>query len=121
MERVIACVTKNYANFSARAPRSEYWLFTLFYIILSIVIGVVDGVLGMSFGGYGILTIAFSLGLLIPSLAVAVRRLHDTDRSGWWVLITLIPLIGAIVFIVFACLPGTPGDNRFGPNPLGNS
>ncbi len=124
-------VTKNYANFQGRARRKEYWGFTLFYmifyilleIVLGLAFGVSAGVSGsedVALGGSVVATLillVISLGLLIPSIAVAVRRLHDTDRSGWWMLIGLIPLIGAIVLFVFFCLDGTKGDNRFGADP----
>ena len=106
---------KKYAEFSGRARRQEYWMFFLFNILASIALGVVDRILGTS-GSLGGL---YSLAVLIPSLAVAARRLHDTDRSGWWQLIALIPLIGFIVLLVFLCSDSKPGENRFGPNPKG--
>lgn len=104
-------VLKKYAVFSGRARRKEYWMFALFNIIASFILGMVDGVLGTA-----ILGIIYSLAVLIPSIAVAVRRLHDTDRSGWWLLIGFIPLIGWIVLLVFTLLDSKE-DNRFGPNP----
>jgi uncharacterized membrane protein YhaH (DUF805 family) len=113
---------KKYAVFSGRSRRMEYWYFVLFNIIVSIVLGAIDGLLlgtldsGM---GVGLLSGIYSLAVLIPTLAVTVRRLHDIDRSGWWILIGLVPLIGVIVLLVFALLDGTPGDNRYGPNPKG--
>ncbi len=110
---------KKYATFSGRARRKEYWFFVLFYVLISIVATVIDSMTG-SFDptmGMGMLGLLVALALLIPSLAVAVRRLHDTDRSGWWVLLCLIPLIGGIWLLVLLCLDSTPGDNRFGPNP----
>lgn len=113
-------VWKKYAQFSGRARRSEYWYFTLFNIIASILLVIVDGILG-SFSaeaGMGILGGLYALAALIPSLAVAVRRLHDTGRSGWWLLIALIPLVG-IVLLVFMVLDSSPGQNQFGPNPKG--
>jgi uncharacterized membrane protein YhaH (DUF805 family) len=106
---------KKYAVFSGRSRRMEYWYFVLFNIIVSIVLGVIDGLLGTS----GLLSGIYSLAVLIPTLAVTVRRLHDIDRSGWWILIALVPLIGVIVLLVFALLEGTPGDNQYGPNPKG--
>ncbi|HXH71192.1 MAG TPA: DUF805 domain-containing protein [Mariprofundaceae bacterium] len=112
-------VLKKYAVFSGRAQRSEYWFFALFSIIISIVLGVVDGMLGTVNQQYGIGTLGliYSLAVLIPSLAVTVRRLHDTDRSAWWLLILLIPLAGPIVLLVFMVLDSTAGDNRYGSNP----
>ena len=112
---------KKYATFSGRSRRKEYWFFVLFYILISILVTLVDVAMG-SFDtatGMGMLGALLALGMFIPSLAVAVRRLHDTDRSGWDFLICLIPLIGAIWFIVLMCFDSTPGDNRFGPNPKG--
>jgi len=110
---------KKYAVFSGRSRRSEYWYFILFYIIIYIALGFVDRATGTfdSKSGIGLLTAVFALGLLIPSLSVSVRRLHDTDRSGWWLFIGFIPLIGAIVLIVFFALDSGAGTNRFGPNP----
>ncbi|RZQ56045.1 DUF805 domain-containing protein [Pseudidiomarina tainanensis] len=112
-------VLKKYAVFSGRARRSEYWFFVLFNVIIGFVLGFIDGILGLGNpeAGVGVLGTIYSLAVLIPSIAVGVRRLHDTDRSGWWLLIGLIPLIGAIVLIVFFVMDSTPGDNRFGPNP----
>ena len=108
-----------YADFSDRAPRAEYWWFYLLTIVAYIVSTIVDSVIGTgaALGPYGILSMVVMLGLLIPSLAAGVRRLHDTDRSGWWLLIALIPLVGVIVLLIFFVLEGTKGDNRFGPDP----
>lgn len=112
-------VLKKYAVFSGRAQRAEYWYYILFYLLIYIGLAVADGVTGTfsSEAGMGLLTGIFALGMLIPSLAVGVRRLHDTDRSGWWLLITLIPLIGGIVLLVFTIQDSTPGENKYGPNP----
>ena len=104
---------KKYADFSARARRTEYWLFFLFNLVIAMLLGVVDYVLGTP----GIIGMIFALAILIPSIAVAVRRLHDTDRSGWWLLIAFIPIIGTIVLLIFMVLDSNPGDNRFGSNP----
>lgn len=130
--QAVKSVYSKYVTFSGRAARSEYWWFVLFSVIASIVIMIVENALGLGQGvvtsgdgGFsaaysgGVLSIIWSLGNLLPSLAVGVRRLHDTDRSGWWLLIGLIPLIGAIVLIVFFCSRGTAGPNRFGGDPLG--
>jgi uncharacterized membrane protein YhaH (DUF805 family) len=112
-------VLKNYAEFSGRARRREYWFFCLFNILISIVLAMIDGLTGTfdSDAGMGLLGAVYAVGVLIPSIAVSVRRLHDTDRSGWWLLISLIPVIGVIVLIVFLVLDSTPGSNRFGENP----
>lgn len=108
-----------YANFADRAPRAEYWWFYLLTIVAYTVAMIIDSVIGNAgiLGSYGILSVAVFLGLLVPSLAAGVRRLHDTDRSGWWLLIAFVPLVGAIVLLVFWVSEGTRGDNRFGPNP----
>ena len=110
---------KKYAVFNGRARRSEYWYFVLFNVIISIVLTVVDGITGSLNGatGVGFLSGLYSLAVLIPSIAVSVRRLHDTDRSGWWILIGLIPLIGVIVLIVFAFQEGKSGANQYGEDP----
>ncbi|GGQ64934.1 MULTISPECIES: DUF805 domain-containing protein [Streptomyces] len=105
-------VLKKYAVFGGRARRQEYWMFTLFSVIISIVIAIIDAAIGSS-----ILGIVYTLAVLLPSLGVAVRRLHDTDRSGWWILIGLIPLVGAIILIVFLATEGKQEPNQYGPNP----
>ena len=111
-------VLKKYVAFSGRAGRPEFWWFFLINLIVSIVLTVIDIQLGLlAASGIGIASTIYSLAVLLPSLGVAVRRLHDTDRSGWWMLIALIPLIGLIVLLVFFIMTGTPGDNRHGSNP----
>ena len=107
-------VLKKYAVFSGRARRTEYWMFFLFNIIILIVLGFLEGI----FGSPGILSTIYGLAVFIPSIAVAVRRLHDIGRTGWWVLIGLIPFIGAIVLIIFFVLESQPGANQYGPNPI---
>ena len=109
---------KKYAVFGGRSRRKEYWYFVLFSLIVSLVLSAVDALLG-TFGSsnVGLLGGIYGLAVLIPSIAVSVRRLHDIDRTGWWVLIGLVPVIGTIVLLVFAASDGTPGENRFGPNP----
>lgn len=109
----VKTVFKKYATFEGRACRSEYWYFILFIFIASLVLQVVD----LAITG-GLLYIIFALATLVPCLAVAVRRLHDTDRSGWWYLIGLVPVVGAIVLIVWFCSRGSVGDNSFGADPL---
>jgi uncharacterized membrane protein YhaH (DUF805 family) len=104
----------NYVGFSGRACRSEYWYWILFYFIGAIVAEIIDAVLGIT-----AIYPLFSLAVLLPGIAVAVRRLHDLDRSGWWILLGLIPLVGAIILIIWYCMKGTTGPNRFGPDPLG--
>jgi len=102
-----------YAVFEGRARRQEYWLFALLYFILAIIAGFADGV-----SGSGLISGLLALALLIPSIAVLVRRLHDTDRSGWWALLMLIPILGTLILLVFCVLKGTDGSNRFGDDPL---
>ena len=110
---------KKYAVFSGRARRTEFWYFVLFNIIVTIVLSVIDRLIGTFSGAsnIGILSGIYGLAVLIPTLAVTVRRLHDIDRTGWWILLGLIPLIGTIVLLVFYLTPGTPGSNRYGPDP----
>lgn len=105
-------VLKKYATFSGRARRTEYWMFFLVNLIVSMVLGFVDTVAGTAFIG-----VVYSLAVLLPSLAVGVRRLHDIGRSGWWLLILLVPVIGVIVLLVFAVRDGDAGANAYGPNP----
>jgi uncharacterized membrane protein YhaH (DUF805 family) len=82
------------------------------------VLGIIDNVAGLGWGAYGgVLSTIYSLAVLIPSLAVSVRRLHDTNRTGWWIFIGLVPLVGAIILIVFYATDSQPGDNQYGPNP----
>ena len=110
-------VLKKYTVFSGRARRKEYWFFVLWYVIISIGLAIIDAVAGLRIGDVGVLQVLYALAVLIPSLAVAVRRLHDTGRTGWWLLIGLIPLIGFIVLLVFMFLDSQPGENEYGPSP----
>lgn len=116
-------VLSNYVGFGGRATRTEYWLFVLAHIIVSIVLGVVGNVLGLTIGeGDGatsILSMVYGLAVLLPSLAVMVRRFHDGGYSGWLALLLLIPIIGWIAVIVFMVLPSERGDNKHGPDPRG--
>ena len=144
---------QRYADFSGRAPRAEYWWYFLGTMIAYLVVMIVENIVGLdgSVGPYGPLSLILMLGLLVPGLAVTVRRLHDTNRSGWWILIAVIPyfilgvlaagaiasgsmgamasagllglvaMAGAIVLLVFMVLPGTKGDNRFGADPYGGA
>ncbi|WP_265503591.1 DUF805 domain-containing protein, partial [Providencia heimbachae] len=114
----------NYANFSGRARRKEYWMFTLVNMVIimalyAIIFSSIDYTTG-EIGGFGtilsIIVVIYVLGVFIPSLAVTIRRLHDTDKSGWWYLISFIPF-GAFVLLVFLCLDGSHGDNKFGADP----
>ena len=117
MDLIIGCVTQKFATFSGRARRKEYWLFYLAWFILAVIAFGIDMVIGspvIEIGVVGIINVA----LICPSLAVSVRRLHDTNRRGWWLLMYLIPFIGAIWLIVLFCFKGTEGENQFGPDPL---
>ena len=106
-------VLKKYAVFNGRAQRKEYWMFVLFNIIISIVLSFVEGMIGTK----GIIAILYGLALLIPGIAVSVRRLHDTNHSGWWLLIDFVPIIGIIILLVFMVRDSQSGENRYGPNP----
>ena len=112
-------VIKNYAGFSGRARRQEYWMFVLFNIIFAIGAMILDNVLGLAFNGigYGIIYLLYVLFTLLPSLAVLVRRLHDTGKSGWWFLISFVPLIGSIWLLVLLVKEGVAGSNEYGPDP----
>jgi uncharacterized membrane protein YhaH (DUF805 family) len=131
---------RRYAEFTGRSGRKEYWMFILFNVIVACVLGGViaiagggaslqgaaAGNYGAIFGGLGLLMVVWWLAVIIPSIAVGVRRLHDRDMSGWWylgfIVLSMIPLVGiiaSIAFIVIMALPGTPGPNRFGPEPYG--
>lgn len=107
----IDVIKKQYINFEGRATRQQYWMYILFYFVLSIIVGIIGSILGDTV--YNILNFLVTLGLLLPTLSIGVRRLHDTDRSGWWLLISLLPFIGGLVLLVFFCLPSTEGENRF--------
>ena len=112
-------VLKKYAVFSGRARRKEYWMFFLINLIILVVLSIIDNLIGTVTrqGGPGVLQGLYSLAVLIPTLAVTVRRLHDTGRTGWWILIGLIPVIGNIVLLIFLVLDSEPGANEYGPNP----
>jgi uncharacterized membrane protein YhaH (DUF805 family) len=105
-----------YATFSGRASRSEFWFFYLFLVIASFVAASIDALVLNNQNSY--LTLILFLATLIPLIAITTRRLHDTDRSGWWQLLPFIPLVGAIILLIWLCTASTPGSNRFGSNPL---
>jgi uncharacterized membrane protein YhaH (DUF805 family) len=113
---------KNYAVFRGRSNRSEYWFYVLFNLIFAIAAMALDTLMNSSFDDspYGFIYLIYVLVTFIPGLAVAVRRLHDTDKSGWFFLIALIPLIGGIWLLVVLATKGTDGDNQYGPDPNGN-
>lgn len=119
----VKSVFSNYATFAGRARRAEYWWWVLFIILGNAVFSILDRALfghGMMMmrGDGGPLGAIFSLLVLLPSIAVGVRRLHDTDRSGWWLLLGFIPLIGTIILLWWFCTRGTAGPNRFGADPV---
>jgi len=110
-------VIKQYADFSGRARRKEYWMFALISTIISVILTALDLVLGtLSVTGFGVLSGIYGLAILIPFLAVAIRRLHDTSHSGWWILIVIVPIIG-LVYIYYLVKDGDPGKNEYGDNP----
>jgi uncharacterized membrane protein YhaH (DUF805 family) len=111
-------VLKQYADFNGRARRKEYWMFVLFNTIFSILAMIFDNVFGIAgVTGYGPIYLLYVLAMMIPSLAVAVRRLHDVGKSGWMILISLIPIIGGIWLLVLFVTDGNPGENEHGANP----
>ena len=155
-------IVEKYADFSGRAPRAEYWWYTLALIVAFVVLSIIESIVGihhMILYNYGPLTALLWLGTIVPSIAVGIRRLHDTNRSGWWILLPIVPyclafilggaamvggaasgsalgmsagfglaavflfigFICALVLLVFMVLPGTPGENRYGPNPYGDN
>ncbi|CAM5675915.1 DUF805 domain-containing protein [Streptomyces aurantiogriseus] len=105
-------VLKKSLVFRGRARRTEYWMFTLISSLIYIALLVAD-----EFVGNEVLSIGFTVAILLPALAVTVRRLHDTDRSGWWSLIGVVPCVGTIVMLIFTAAEGTPGQNKYGMNP----
>lgn len=120
---------KRYADFSGRSRRKEYWMFTLFLILLivpfvAIILSTADPAGDGEISTLGTMVLLifglFYLAILIPSIAVQVRRFHDQDKSGWFVLMNFIPYVGSLIVVVFMCLEGTKGENRFGPDPKMN-
>jgi uncharacterized membrane protein YhaH (DUF805 family) len=112
-------VFKKYAEFSGRARRKEYWIFALFNLIFFIAAMILDNAAGTTIGKlpYGLFYCIYALIILLPSIAVGVRRLHDTGKSGWFMLLMLIPIVGGIWLFVLFCIDGNPGANEYGPNP----
>ncbi|MFI8434256.1 DUF805 domain-containing protein [Streptomyces sp. NPDC079020] len=105
-------VLKNYAGFSGRARRKEYWMFVLFNIIAAVILMAIGAAIGTQVPYY-----IYIVAVIVPSLAVIVRRLHDTGRSGWWILISLVPLVGGIILLVFLATEGKYEANEYGANP----
>lgn len=118
----IRTVLGKYATFSGRAIRSEFWWWTLAVFIANMILGVIDAFLfGSGPGSVGVLGAIFSLAVLLPGLAVSVRRLHDLDKSGWWLLIILVPLLGFLLLLYWFVQRGTVGENQYGSDPLEGS
>jgi len=116
-EAVNKALAQNYCNFSGRASRSEYWWYALFTMILGVVIGFVLGIFGACSTAVSVIQGLVSLALLLPGLGLCVRRLHDISKSGWWIFISLVPLLGAILLIIWFCKPSDAGMNQYGPEP----
>ncbi|GAA5119502.1 DUF805 domain-containing protein [Alloalcanivorax gelatiniphagus] len=115
----VRTVLSKYVDFSGRARRSEYWYFALFSFLIGVATNIVDAAIGTDYEGAttgGLVNTVASLALFLPGLAVGIRRLHDTGRSGWWILLGIIPIIGWIIVIVWLCTDST-ADNQYGPNP----
>lgn len=111
-------VLGKYAVFAGRARRKEYWMFSLINFLISFAMGIIALIVTGGVGrGYNIITACYALFILIPGIAVSVRRLHDIGRSGWWLWIAVVPLLGAIVLLIFAIQDSEPGPNAYGPNP----
>lgn len=113
MEWYLKVVRDNYANFKGRARRKEYWTFFLFNVLFVFVTTAVDLVLGI----FPLLYVIYILGIVVPSIAVFVRRMHDVGKSGWWFFIGFIPIIGTIWLLVLLFTDGDPGENSYGPSP----
>lgn len=117
------CVTQKFADFNGRSRRKEYWMFILVGVIINIILSVIEHAIGLTFtvgpgAAIGILSSLFGLALLVPNIAAGVRRLHDTGRSGWFLLLALVPFVN-LYLLYLLIVDSTPGENRFGPNPKG--
>ncbi|MCC7124906.1 MAG: DUF805 domain-containing protein [Acidobacteria bacterium] len=111
-------VLKKYAVFRGRARRKEYWMFFLVHITILIVLGFADGSMGTAReNGLGTLGALYVIATFLPTIGAGIRRLHDTGRRGWWMLLTLVPLVGTIILLVLLAQAGQPGDNQYGPDP----
>lgn len=112
-------IKQHYADFSGRASRSQFWYFTLFSFLISLAISVVTGIIGsvLNTGIFSLLGVLYSLAIVVPSVCLGIRRLHDTGKSGWWYLISLVPFVGFIILIVFWVMDSEADRNQYGPNP----
>lgn len=113
----IKCVTKDYFNFQGRARRKEFWMFTLISSIIYMILFITFAKIMSSPAGYLITAAIYTLAVICPTIGVSVRRLHDTNRSGWWSLLAFIPVIGILILLIFMLLDSTPSDNNYGENP----
>ncbi|MDR2342646.1 MAG: DUF805 domain-containing protein [Campylobacteraceae bacterium] len=112
-------IKNHYADFNGRARRSAYWFFVLINFIILVILNIIDIVVFANITEIGLLSCVYNLAVLVPSIALAVRRLHDIGKSGWWVLINFIPIVGVIWFIILAATDSERGDNQYGANPKG--
>lgn len=115
VQNYINIITKHYFDFEGRTRRADFWYFVLVNLIVGIVLGIVQNILHLG----QMITSLYSLALLLPNLGLGARRLHDTGRSGWWLLIAFIPVLGWILLIYWYCVSGTPGSNQYGADPKG--
>lgn len=118
-EYFISVIKNHYFDFNGRARRKEYWMFALWCFLLTIVTVIIDTILG--FEGGGVVTGLFALAIILPSLGLLVRRLHDINYSGWWYFISFIPLIGGLILLYFTIKEGDKGPNQYGPDPKAES
>ncbi len=115
-EAIKMALQQNYCNFSGRSSRSEYWWYMLFYFIVSFIVSFIGNATGSQVLNYW-LSFFVGLALFLPSLGLCVRRLHDINKSGWWVLLNLIPVVGWIILLIWVCKDSDPTDNQYGPVP----
>lgn len=115
-EAIKMALQQNYCNFSGRSSRSEYWWYMLFYFIVSFIVSFIGNATGSQVLNYW-LSLFVGLALFLPSLGLCVRRLHDINKSGWWVLLNLIPVVGWIILLIWVCKDSDPTDNQYGPVP----
>jgi uncharacterized membrane protein YhaH (DUF805 family) len=108
---------RKYAEFSGRSRRKEFWMFTLINAVVIFAMAFASAFYKDNINPFGIILLVYILAIVIPSLALTIRRLHDIGRSGWWIFISLVPFIGSIVMLIFEVLPGEVGDNPYGPDP----